>query len=314
MRLVYFGSGDFAVPSLRKLVNLPHEVVLVVTQPDRPAGRGKHLRPTPVARQAEQEGLRVEKCANVNDPGFVRKLQSLRADLGVVAAFGQLIKEPVRMAFPGQCVNLHASLLPKYRGAAPIHHALLADEALTGVTVFRLVDRMDAGPILLTRETAIGPSETCGDLHDRLAGIACDAVDAAIKMHEETPLPPAEPQDESLVTLAPKLSKTDGHLRFDVPARDVALRCRAMTPWPGARCCFIPSDGQEIDISLTSVSVIPKASDLGPGEITENLTVATADGELEIHALQPAGKGEMSWQDFVNGRHVKPGDCFAAVR
>jgi methionyl-tRNA formyltransferase len=282
----------------------------VVTQPDRPAGRGKHLQPTPVAIQAEAEGLPVEKCENVNEPAFVKKIQSLRADLGVVAAFGQLMKEPIRKAFPGQCVNLHASLLPKFRGAAPIHHAVLAGEERTGVTVFRLVDRMDAGPILLMRETRICPEETCGHWHDRLAGIACDAIDATLKLYERDPLPPGEEQEESLATRAPKISKADGHLRFDVPAEQVARRCRAMTPWPGARCRFVAMDGHATEVAFTSVSVVPGAGSTEPGLITEVLDIATSRDLLEVHGIQPAGKSEMSWQDFVNGRHVRPGDRF----
>jgi len=314
MRLVYFGSGEFAVPTLRKLANLPHDIALVVTQPDRPAGRGKHLQPTPVARQAEAEGLPLEKCENVNNPAFVKKLQSLRADLGVVAAFGQKMNEPVRTAFPGECVNIHASLLPKYRGAAPIHHAILAGEERTGVTVFRLVDRMDAGPMLVKRETRIGPDETCGQLHDRLARIACDAIDATLKLYEKETLPAGEPQDDTQATRAPKLSKSDGYLRFDVPAEQIVRRCRAMTPWPGARCRYTPAQGQPVNVTLPSVDVVPGKADEPPGTLTQVLNVAAADGLVEIHGIQPAGKKEMSWRDFVNGHHVQPGDRFEPIQ
>lgn len=316
MRLVFFGSGAFAVPPLRKLANLPHDIAMVVTQPDRPAGRGKQLQPTPVAVQAATEGLPVEKCENVNEPGFVKKIQSLRADLGVVAAFGQLMKEPIRKAFPGECVNLHASLLPGYRGAAPIHHAILAGEKRTGVTVFRLVDRMDAGPILLTRETEIGPDETCGHLHDRLARIACDAIEATLKLYEDDPFPPGTEQDDAQATKAPKIRKTDGYLRFDVPAEEIARRCRAMTPWPGAKCRYISAGddpARATEVTLTSVSVVPGTCGEAPGVITDVLSIATARDFLEIHGIQPAGKKEMPWRDFVNGRHVQPGDRFESL-
>ena len=313
MRVIFFGSGEFAVPSLRKLANMDHEVAAVVTQPDRPAGRGKKTVPTPISLRAEVEGLPVEKCANVNEPAFVAKLRDLRADLGVVAAFGQKMLEPVRTVFPGECVNLHASLLPKYRGAAPIHWAILAGEKRTGVTVFRLVDRIDAGPILVQRETLIGPGETTGELHDRLAGIACDALAATLELFERDPLPPGGPQDETLVTRAPKLDKSDGYLRFDEPAERIALRCRAMSPWPGARCQYVGQSGKSEVVTFHEVAVVPKPSSDPPGTITDVLTVAATAGTLEIHSLQPAGKRVMSWQDFVNGRQVRPQDRFETL-
>ena len=165
MRVVFFGSGEFAVPSLRWLINSRHEPVAVVTQPDRPAGRGKVAQPTPVAERAQQEGLCVERCADVNAPAFIKKMAALQADLGVVIAFGQKLLEPLRSVFPAGCINLHASLLPRYRGASPIHRAVLAGEKQTGVSVFRLVDRMDAGPVLLQRTTMIGPEESLSLIH-----------------------------------------------------------------------------------------------------------------------------------------------------
>jgi len=313
MRVVFFGSGEFAVPSLRWLVNSPHEVALVVTQPDRPAGRGKRLMPTPVALRALQEGLPVERCANVNEPEFAERLRSLRADIGIVIAFGQKILEPVRRAFPSECVNLHASLLPKYRGAAPIPAVMLAGETRTGVTVFRLVDRLDAGPILIQRYTTIAPTETAEELKCRLAGIGCDAIDATLRLHEKDPLPPGEPQDESQASYAPKLSKADGYIRFEEPADQIALRCRAMWSWPGARCRYVSAEGRSEEVTLVNVMPIPVAAGEPPGTITPVLTVATGQGCLEIQGLQPAGKRPMSWRDFVNGRHVRAGDRFETL-
>ena len=310
MRVVYFGSGAFAVPSLRWLVNSRHEVVLVVTQPDKPAGRGKKLMPTPVAERAMEEGLPLEKVENVNDPSFIDQLKTFNADIGVVAAFGQKVLEPVRLVFPSECINLHASLLPKYRGAAPINAAILAGETKTGVTAFRLVDRMDAGPMLVKRETRIGVQENAGALHDRLAGVACDALDATLQLYEQDPLPPGEPQDESEATKAPKLKKSDGYIDFTTTAVHIERLTRAMSPWPGARCELVYGEGKRAAVTLQSVTAIPTPTDGKPGEVSPELTVATGDGVIEIHGLQPAGKMPMSWQDFVNGRHVKPGDRF----
>lgn len=308
MRVVFFGSGEFAVPSLRWLVNSPHEVVRVVTQPDRPAGRGKKLVSTPVAAQAEAEGLDVERCDDVNQPAFVEGLAGLGADIGVVIAFGQKIREPLRAVFPSSCVNLHASLLPKYRGAAPIPWAILSGEKLTGVSVFRLVDRMDAGPVLVTRQTAIGPSETCEELEYRLARVGCDAIDATLRLHEKEPLPSGEPQDESQATRAQKLSKADGYIQFEEPADRIVLRVRAMWSWPGARCRYVSATGRSEEVTIASATAVPVAVQDPPGTITPVLTVATGQGTLEIQSLQPAGKRVMGWQEFVNGRHVQAGD------
>jgi methionyl-tRNA formyltransferase len=314
MRVVYFGSGEFAVPCLRWLINSPHEIVRVVTQPDRPAGRGKKTRPTAVAAKAEEHDLSVERIANANEPSVMQRLRGLKADVGVVAAFGQKMSRELLDSFKLGCFNLHASLLPKYRGAAPIHRAILEGEEKTGVTTFWIVEKMDAGPILVQRETQIGPEETASDLHDRLSRIGCDALDATMKLLKENPNYPGQPQDESKVTFAPKLTKEDGYLRFDEPAEKIANRCRAMWEWPGARCRYVSREDKETEVTLVGATPLPTDVDETPGTITSTLSVAAAKGSLEIHSLKPAGKRLMSWQDFVNGRHVRPGDRFESMK
>lgn len=297
------------MPALRWLVNSAHELVAVVTQPDRPAGRGKKSQPTPVAARAEVEGLeRIERCPDVNDESFVHKIKELNADLGVVAAFGQKMNGPIREAFGNGCVNLHASLLPKFRGAAPINCAILAGEKKTGVTTFRVVQRMDAGPILIRRETMIGPDETAEELHDRLAGIACDALGATLELLEREPDVPGQEQDESAVTKAPKLGKADGWLDFSAPAEAVALRVRAMWAWPGARCRYESAAGKSEEVIVATAAPLPVESSEPAGTLTSVLTVSCGQGTLEIHGIKPAGGRLMSWQDFVNGRHVKAAD------
>jgi methionyl-tRNA formyltransferase len=181
------------------------------------------------------------------------------------------------------------------------------------VTVFKLVDKMDAGPILIRRFTAIGPNETTGELHDRLAGIACDALHAALDLLQTQPDYAAEEQDESEVSLAPKLNKSDGSVDWTQSADQIVNHCRAMTPWPGARTRFIPQEGKPIEISLEAVSASPTSSNLEPGTLTDILSVSTGSGTLEVHGLQPAGGKSMSWQEFVNGRHVQPGDRFETL-
>jgi methionyl-tRNA formyltransferase len=313
MRVVFFGSGQFGVPALRWLAASRHTVVTVITQPDRPAGRGKRLQPTPLAAQALREGLPVRRTADVNDAQVVAELDALEADIGVVVDFGQKISPAVRSVFPGECINIHASLLPAYRGASPVAYAILSGETKTGVTVFRLTDRWDEGPILVTRETAIGPYETQEELSCRLAGVGCDALDAALQLHEQDPRPAGRPQDETQASYAPKLAKADGFLRFETPAEQIARRCRAMWPWPGGRCRFVSAAGSSVDVTLAAATASPAPAEGAPGTLTAILTVATGAGTLEIHSLRPAGKRLMGWKDFVNGRHVQPGDRFESL-
>lgn len=314
MRVVFFGSGEFAVPSLRWLVNSKHEIVAVITQPDRPAGRGKRTMPTPVAAKAEELQLPVQRTEDVNAEAFVTRIRTLGANLGVVIAFGQKLHAPLRSAFPLECVNLHASLLPKFRGAAPIAWSILSGEVKTGVTVFRIVERLDAGPTLVQRETMIGPAETTGELHGRLARIGCDAIDATLRLHEgQSAMPTGTPQDESMATRAPKLTHADGLLRFDEPAEAIVRRCRAMWPWPGARCRYVSAAGKREEVVIVAAAVLPSSESAPVGTVRDSLTVTTADGSLAITSLQPSGKRPMAWRDFVNGRHVRPGDRFESM-
>jgi len=270
------------------------------------------LLPTPVAVRAAAEGLDVWRCEDVNTPEAIEPVRAAGADIGIVIDFGQKLGRDLWSVFPSECINLHASLLPRYRGAAPVARAILAGEAKTGVTVFRLVDRLDAGPILVQRQTMIAPGENQQELLDRLAGIGCDALDAALALHASDPLPAGEPQDESLATYAPKLCPADGCIRFDEPAELIARQCRAFWPWPGARCRYVPATGKSVDVTLSAVSATPTDEVAAPGTVTQVLTISTGSGCLEIHSLRPAGKRLMSWQGFVNGRHVQPGDRFEA--
>lgn len=311
MRLLFFGSGEFGVPTLRNLQQ-NHEIAAVVTQPDRPSGRGRKLTPTPVSEWARELGLEVMAVEDVNEPTVVRQLLDHQAELGVVLAFGQKIGPEFRDGIPGGCINAHASLLPKYRGAAPVQWALIRGERETGVTVFKLVHRMDAGPILATRRTSPKPEETADELHDRLAGIAVDAVRGALELYAADPNPPGEPQDDAAATKAPKLRKEDGFLEFAKPAVELAHFICGMWDWPGARCGFSggrESKGEEVVIARARVAE-GLAADLPPGRLDSRLLLATGDGMLELLEIKPAGGRLMTWPDFVNGRHVRPGDRF----
>jgi methionyl-tRNA formyltransferase len=314
MRIVFFGSGEFALPTFDFFGHEGHEIRLVVSQPDKPGGRGKELTPTPVARAARAAGLPLLTPQNVNDPASVERIRGVGADLAYVAAFGQKIGPPLLAAFPVGIINLHASLLPAWRGAAPIQHAVMNGDAETGVSFFRLVDKMDAGPILVQRRTAIGIDETADELHDRLARIGCDALRATLELLAADPKSPGTPQDESRVTLAPKLRKSDGRITFDLPARTLGHRICGLWSWPGAACRFVAADGRR-DEHVILVRARPCEGPPHPprdtcehGCITELLTVQAADHELEILEIKPAGGARMTWRDYVNGRHVRPGD------
>jgi len=314
MRILFFGSGEFAVPTFDSIAHDGHEIVAAVTQPDRPRGRGKAPLPTPLKAVALEAGAPVISPENVNAPDVVSRLISFDADLAYFAAFGQKIGRQLLEAFPVGVVNLHASLLPALRGAAPIQWSVINGDAETGVTLFRLVKRMDAGPIIIQRRTAIGTDETASELHDRLARIGCDAVREGLKLLEADPTLPGEPQDAARVTLAPKLSKADGRIRFDMPARQLANRINGLWSWPGATCRFQSADAQRDEI-VTLARAVPYEGQVCPaespddfGRITNVMAVQMPDREMTVVEIKPASGRLMPWRDYVNGRRVKPGD------
>ncbi len=312
MRVIFFGSGSFGVPVLRWLASSDHEIVAVVTQPDRPAGRGRRLRRTPAGQFATDDLLPVVLVKDVNAPGVVRDLLSRGARLGVVVAFGQKLGPSLLDGLPAGCINLHASLLPKFRGAAPVNWAIMRGEPRTGVTVFQLADRMDAGDILVQLETLIRPGETADELHDRLSQMGPSAIEPALQLFKSTDRPGGRPQDDRLATAAPRLTKADGHIRFSRPATELANRICGLWPWPGVTRHFHADNPprRERVILARAVARSDKTS-LPPGTLTEQLRVATGEGVLELLEIKPINGRLMSWQDFVNGRRVRPGDRFS---
>ncbi len=312
MRIILIAAGGFAIPALDSLHRSEHEIPFVITQPDRPSGRGKRLTPTPVNRAANDFGLEVVTAPNVNDPAVIESVSAAGADVGVVIDFGQRVGPEFRASIRGGCVNLHASLLPKYRGAAPFQWAVIRGERVTGVTVFTLVDRMDAGPILASAETAIGDSETADELHDRLAKMGPSVVADAIKLFECNQIPRGATQDDTRATKAPKLAKRDGMLDFAAPAAGIVHRIHGLWSWPGAYCRFMSADGlrdEVVTLARAAVSTAPSAP-LDPGSLDERLHVCTIDGAVEIVEIKPRSGKLMSWRDFINGRRVKCGDRF----
>ena len=317
MRIVFFGSGEFGIPCLRMLQHEGHALPLVITQPDRPAGRGRAPHPTPIRAFALELGLETVATPRVNEPDVAARVRAAGAELAVVIAFGQKIGRALIDMFPVGIVNLHGSLLPRWRGAAPIQWSIMSGDEQAGVSVFRIVEKMDAGPLLSHRRTQIKPAETAEELHDRLAAIGCDALKAAMERLVRDPRDPGDPQDESLVTVAPRLSKADGRLDFARPAIELERRINGLYSWPGARCRFVSQAGRQEEVILARA--LADAALAGPtppsevGVVTLRGGVMSGRGELAILEILPQNSRKMSWEDFVNGRHVRPGDRFESL-
>ena len=301
LRIIFAGSGEFGLQTLQALSDAGHKLVQVVSQPDRPAGRGKVLTPTPIAKFAIERNLHLLRTRNIN----AETLPS--ADLLVVIAFGQKIAPHVVDHPRLGGINLHASLLPKYRGAAPINWAIIRGETITGNSVIRLAERMDAGAVLGQSELKISEVETAGQLHDELSR---DGAPLMLRVIEQLAAGTAteHQQDESKATLAPKLSREIARLDFTRPVREVANRLRGLSPWPGCRVRLLHEDGSEVaKLTLLSCLAMPGEMKETPGTIFTNGGIVVGDGVLGIIELQPEGKRPMTVKDFRNGHPWEPG-------
>jgi methionyl-tRNA formyltransferase len=315
MRIVYCGSGEFGVPSLDALTTASREIAHIFTQPAHPAGRGRHERPTPVATWAMEHRIPYSEVADINNPEIIEQVRRLRPDLLVVIAFGQkLCNELIGIPAYG-AVNVHASLLPKYRGAAPINWAIIEGQAKTGVSIITLASTMDGGEILGQKTTAIGIDETAGELHDRLAKLA---VPVLTKVMEELKAGTAvrRAQNVARVSRAPKLKKADGYIDWQQSADKLRNKIRGLWPWPGAQSVYVSRrTGKCARVAIAKAELAEPSGDhtLVPGLIDENLNVVCGDGALRIVQLKPAGGHLMDFQSFVNGRGTERGDLFMPI-
>ncbi|MCK4873779.1 MAG: methionyl-tRNA formyltransferase [Phycisphaerales bacterium] len=302
MRLVFFGSGAFGVPTLERLAG-SCDLAAVVTQPDRRSGRGKRLTPTPIGVRADALDLPTIKADSVNAPDVRDQIRALDADAWVVIAFGQKLG---RSLLEGVfAVNLHASLLPRWRGAAPIQHAILAGDEVTGNSVIALADRMDAGEVYAQSRHPIEPEWTAGELHDMLAGDGPDLVEGVLDAFRVGRLEPRS-QDESLVTAASRLAKSDAWVDFTESAREAQRRIHGLTPWPGV-AVFLGS----LRLGLCRVEVVDDISESPEeacGRIDADGVVVCRVGKLRLLEVQPAGKRLMAFADFARGRPIRDGD------
>lgn len=304
MRLIFMGSPDFAVPSLDRLVTDGHTMALVVTQPDRPAGRGRDLRPPPVKLAAARHRLPLTQTERLNDLVMVDTLRAIAPEAIVVVAFGQFLARAIRELPPLGCINVHASLLPKYRGAAPIHRTVMAGEAETGVTIMRVEGRMDAGPILLQRTCPILPEEDTGILHDRLAALGAEALSDALRI-----LSAGSgawiPQDETRVSVAPKLGDADCRLDFAGPPAALVNRIRGLSPTPGAY--LVMPDGKRLRILRAEARPASAPPGVILGVEQTAVVVGTGEGAVALLEVQPEGKRRMTGGEFARGQRLQAG-------
>lgn len=313
MRVVFMGTPDFAVPSLRALLKNQYEVAAVVTQPDRPAGRGKKMRSSPVKTAALEAGLPVYQPGKIRDPAFIETLRVLSPDVVVVAAFGQILPAGVLNMPPYGCINVHASLLPAYRGAAPIHRAVINGETETGVTIMQMDTGLDTGDIIIQEAVAIGPDDTVGMVHDRLAALGGELLVRALEQIKGGRAQPI-PQDDAKSSYAPMLTRGDEIIDWRRDARSIKNQVRGLNPWPGARTSL---DDKLLKIWRVDVAEESPAGAGPPGRVLEadagrGILVQTGRGMIIIEELQLQGKKSMDAAQFLRGNPVAPGTILGA--
>ena len=302
------GTPQFAVPALNALHGAGHRIALVITQPDKPKGRGRKVEPPPVKQAAAKLGLPVIQPASLREEPALARLSGLEADFFVVVAFGQILRSNV-LAMPRLgCINVHASLLPRYRGPAPIHWALINGDTATGVTTMLMDKGLDTGDILMTAREPISPEDTTGSLQARLAGLGAGLLLETLEGFE-TGKVRRTAQDHDQATYAPLLKKNDGRIDWAKPAAAIEPFIRGMTPWPGASTFW-----EGMRLKLFRAEVAPVAADSPPGTVVRvsasELAVATADGVLSILELQGASGSRMPVSDFLRGHRIPVGAMF----
>jgi methionyl-tRNA formyltransferase len=311
VRVYYLASGALGIPCLEVLADSRAiELCGVGTQPDRPAGRKRQLQPTPVGERADQLGIPCERIPNVNDPAFLDRLAGMAPDILVVASFGQLLKERLIDLAPHGCLNIHASLLPRHRGASPIQAAILAGDRVTGISYMRIDAGLDTGPVYGQVPIDISPSETAGDLETRLAAMAAKHLEWVIQEIAAGNMV-AEPQPPDGVTVARKIRKEAGRIDWTQSAEEIARQVRAYNPWP--RCDTTVPGGRQGPkrLQITAAEAVEPENDAQPGAV---LTVAKSDwvvacglGALRILRVVPEGKSEMPAGDYLRGARIEPG-------
>ena len=302
LNIIFAGTPDFSVPPLKALIESDHNVIAVYTQPDRPAGRGRKLTASPVKQVALEQGIPVYQPKNFKAEEDLAQLEGLKADLMVVVAYGLILPQRVLDAPRLGCINIHASLLPRWRGAAPIQRAVLAGDAESGITIMQMEAGLDTGPMLLKLSTPIDEHETGGSLHDRLSEMGAEALMQALPGIAEGSIQP-KIQDDALANYASKLDKAEAVIDWQRSAAELDRQIRAFNPWPVAQTLW----GDKV-VRIWQSTVTDLQSDAAPGSVVsaskQGLDVATGDGVLRVLSLQMPGKRAMSVADFLNANRV----------
>ncbi|MBI1953045.1 MAG: methionyl-tRNA formyltransferase [Candidatus Omnitrophica bacterium] len=314
MKLVFFGTPEFAVASLRALEASRHQVAAVVTQPDRPSGRSQKVEPSPVKKEAQGDGLPVFQPIDLSEPAFLSRLQAFQAELAVVVAYGKLLPPSLIQPFPKGAVNLHASVLPKYRGAAPIAWALIHGERETGVTVFQLDDELDHGPIIASERLTVQDDDDAVSLSKKLSRLGSLCLAGAIDSLADGTAAP-QPQREDQASWAPRLKKEDGLIRWSLSAEKIRRLVRGVQPWPGAWTLW---KGKPLKILAVSTEGFPGVPGAKPGTVvlshpSEGLAVQTGQGRIKILKLQGPGGRALAFGDFLRGHPIPLGASFESV-
>lgn len=303
MRVVFMGTPDFAVPCLRRLIEDGHEVLAVYSQPDKPKGRGYQLAPTPVKEAALEHGIEVRQPTKMRDGAVAAELQALAPDLVVVVAYGRILPPDILAAPKLGCINIHGSLLPKYRGAAPIQWSVLNGDEYAGVTSMYMAEGMDTGDMILKLETKIGENETSGELFERLAPLGAECLSQTMKLFESGNVP-REVQNETDATMAPMLDKAMGKIDFTKPAQQLHNLIRGLNPWPSA---YLTAPNGKL-LKLHASCVVEGSGKAGEILDSKKLVVACGTKALQLITVQPEGKSKMSGDDYMRGARLQKGD------
>ena len=304
LRLIFMGTPDFAVPTLAEIVGRGHDVVAVYTRAAKPAGRGMDPKPTPVEREARRLGLSVITPTTLRTPDALAAFKAHRADAAVVVAYGLILPKPILDAVPLGCFNLHASLLPRWRGAAPINRAIMAGDSETGVMVMRMEEGLDTGPVAMAERVPIPADMTAGQIHDALARLGADLMVGALSALERSTLA-LTPQSAEGVTYAAKLTNAETRIDWSRPAQVVHDHIRGLSPFPGAWCELV-IDGKPVRLKVLRTTVV--AGSATPGTLVDDaLTVACGDGAVRILELVRAGRQAMKAEDFLHGQPLPRG-------
>lgn len=315
MKIVYLGSGEFGIECLNALAESSHNPDFIVTQRSRPAGRGRKPRPTPVACWAKSHSVPFIETDNANTPEIIEEIRVYEPALIVVIAFGQKISNDL-IALPAKgAINVHASLLPKYRGAAPINWAIINGESQTGISIITLAEKMDAGLICAQEKTDIFENETAGQLHDRLTHMAAPLLLKTISKIADGTVVYTE-QDHSRATSAPKLKKSDGFLDFGESAGVLQRKIPGLWPWPGASAMYVSKKtGRRQRVTIATAEIVETSNPAGlqSGTLDNDLNIICGENALKITKIKPANGALMDFENFVNGRATQPGDLFMKI-